>query len=136
MGVEYLVRSSVINELSASREDEGVQMHSYAQLRDAVREKKQVVAYYDDRRREMCPHLLGWRDDGTRWCLFYQFAGETSKGPIGPRNPPGWKCMDVQKLNRVQLRDGEWHTEHPKGGKYQRCMDHVEIEVSRQPGWW
>lgn len=111
-------------------------MPHYAQVKQAVRERKQVLAYYQNRRREMCPHLVGRRDDGTRWCLFYQFAGETKDGPIGPRNPPGWKCMDIAKLSGVQMREGDWHTERPKGGKYQRCMDHAEVEVTRLTSWW
>lgn len=106
------------------------------ELRQAIRERKQVIAFYQGRRREMCPHVLGWKDDGTRRCLFYQFAGETSKGPIGPSNPPGWRCMEVDRLTQLHLRDGGWHTERPKGGKYQHCMDRIELEVRREPGWW
>jgi hypothetical protein len=102
----------------------------------AIRERKQVHAYYQRKRRELCPHVLGTRHDGSAWCLFYQFAGETSSGLIGPRNPPGWKCMNLNDLSMVELKDGPWHTERPKGGKYQSCMDRVELEVQREASWW
>lgn len=98
-------------------------------IKTAIREKQQVHGYYQDLRREMCPHLLGHRMDGTTWCLFYQFAGETSDGPISAWNPPGWKCMSVRNLRGAELRRGPWHTDRPQGGKYQRCIDHVDFEV-------
>lgn len=94
-------------------------------LRQAILERKQVTATYDGYYREMCPHTLGWKD-GVRHVLSYQFAGESSQ-ELPPEGQ--WKCMDVDGLSDVTLRDGDWHTGTRKTGKPQTCVDQVEATV-------
>jgi len=58
--------------------------------------------------------------------LSFQFAGESSKG-LSPEGQ--WKCMDVDGLSQVSLRDGPWHTGTRKTNEPQRCVDQIEAEV-------
>lgn len=103
---------------------------AYDLLRRAILERKQVIAVYDGKLREMCPHSLGHKNGNAR-CLFYQFAGD-SKGQIYSQNDPranlNWRCMEVDKLQSVTLRDGPWHSisKHPG---HQTCVDEVDVQV-------
>jgi len=97
-------------------------------LRQAVREKKQVVATYDGYERELCPHVVGWKN-GVLQCLAYQFAGYSSKGRVTPESPANWRCLTVAKLGDVQLRDGEWHTS-ANHSRPSTCVDQIDVEVS------
>jgi len=98
---------------------------TYSLVRQAILEKKQIIAEYDGYHREMCPHVLGMKN-GVRHVLSYQFAGQTSEG-LPPEGQ--WKCMDVDNLSQVLLRDGPWHTGVRKTNKPQRCVDLNEIDV-------
>jgi hypothetical protein len=64
---------------------------TYALLRQAILERKHVIAEYDGFHREMCPHVLGWKD-GVRHIFSFQFAGGSSKG-LPPEGQ--WKWMSV-----------------------------------------
>ena len=91
----------------------------------AINQKKQVTGYYDGFYREMCPHVIGWKG-AVHHVLSYQFAGDSSKGL-----PPGgdWKCMDVDGISQLALRDGPWQT-GATHGKPQTCVDRVEAVVN------
>lgn len=96
----------------------------YTVIRDAIINKRQVLAFYDGFYREMCPHTLG-TTNGDRRALFFQFAGESSRGL-----PPSgmWRCMSLSGLRDVQVRDGDWHT-GTSHTRPQKCIAHVELEV-------
>jgi hypothetical protein len=98
---------------------------SYALVRQAILERKQIVADYDGYHREMCPHVLGMKD-GVRHVLSYQFAGQSSKGLPSEGQ---WKCMDVDGLSQVSLREGPWFTGTRKTDKPQTCVDLQQINV-------
>jgi hypothetical protein len=98
---------------------------TYALVRQAILQKKQIVAEYDGYHKEMCPHVLGMKN-GVRHVLSYQFAGQSSEG-LPPEGQ--WKCIDVDNLSQVLLRDGAWHTGVRKTNKPQRCVDLNEIDV-------
>jgi len=106
-------------------------MSTFDLLAQAIREKKQVLAVYDNFSREMCPHALGYKD-GIAKCLFYQYAGDSS-GTIYPqtdwRADKNWRCMDVDKLFQVTLRDGQWYS-RSKHTARQSCVDNVVVEVA------
>ena len=106
---------------------------TYSLLVEAIHLKKQVLAVYEDLLREMCPHVLGYKDSRLR-CLFYQFAGKSSRR-IYPLDHPlaymNWRCLILEKLEDVTLRDGEWYS-ISKLTQAQTCVDQVIIEVS---GW-
>ena len=90
----------------------------YSLLYQAIEEKKQVIAMYDGYLREMCPHVLGSKD-GVRHVLSFQFAGNSSQGfPAGGQ----WKCMDVDGLSNLSLREGLWFTGPRETGNPQPCV--------------
>jgi len=108
-------------------------------IADAIQGKLQVTATYHGLHREMCPHVLGFKLDkktGARraQCLFYQFAGESSRGLYDltdPRACENWRCLFLDELSDVASRPGPWFSISPHT-RPQRCVDEVSIEVS---GW-
>jgi hypothetical protein len=100
----------------------------YAVLRDAVVNKRQVVAEYEGRRRDFCPHVLGLKN-GRRRCLAYQFAGETSSGAAKP-GPDAWRCFDVDRLLIIEVREGPWFS-GPVHSRRQTCVDVVDVDSER-----
>ena len=97
----------------------------YTQCFDAILGKKQLVFTYRDRRREVCPHVLGFTR-GREMLLGYQFAGETN-GTL----PPGgeWRCFQVAEMHSIEMREGNWHT----GGSHSqmhRCVGEVDLDVN------
>jgi len=91
----------------------------------AIKDRKQIIVEYDGYHREMCPHVLGWKG-GVRHVLSFQFAGDSSQG-LPPEGQ--WKCMDVDGLSGVVLRDGPWHTGTRKTSKPQSCVDLGRIDI-------
>ena len=51
----------------------------YEIVKDAIQNKKVIVASYDGHERIMCPHVLGTKK-GRPQALFYQFAGSSRSG--------------------------------------------------------
>ena len=102
----------------------------YNLIATAIRDRKQVTAVYDGRYREMCPHQLGRSKNGREQCLFYQFGGESNSRDIIVGAVDNWRCLPLDGLTDVALRDGEWHTasnyEHPA-----TCLDTIDVEVGR-----
>lgn len=94
-------------------------------LKNAILNKQQVRAHYDGYYREICPHVIGWKN-GVHHVLVYQFAGDGST----PLPPDGqWKCMDVDKLEILSIASGPWHTSLKPHTKPQTCVGEIEVEV-------
>jgi len=100
---------------------------NYVTIRDAITKKQQVVATYNGYVREMCPHVIGYKG-GREQALFYQFAGESSSGPIIPGSEKNWRCIPIAGLESVSVRDGAWHTSE-NHTRRQTCVDQVDVEV-------
>jgi hypothetical protein len=90
-----------------SAEDLG---ENYRLVRKAIARKQQVLAFYRGYYREMCPFLIGISRHGRLQALFYQFAGESSQQIGPPGSPDNWRCIAVDELEDVRLRDGDWHS--------------------------
>lgn len=103
-------------------------MDVYQMVRQAIIDKKQVIATYHGHPREMCPHVIGWKG-GRAQALFYQFAGASSSG-LGPDGSPGnWRCLFLDELSNVTVRTGAWHTA-PNHSRPQTCVDDIDVEVT------
>ena len=103
-------------------------MSTYTTIKQAIISKQQVVATYDGHVREMCPHVIGTKD-GREQALFYQFGGTSGSRPIEPAgSPKNWRCIPIDGLSGVSVRDGAWHTATDHS-KRQTCVDHVDVEV-------
>ena len=100
---------------------------SYQIIRNAITQKKQVVATYDGFVREMCPHCIGLNKDGGEQALFFQFGGGSKSGL-----PPGgaWRCIKVDQLSGVSPKDGPWHTGATQHSKPPTCVKQVDVEVA------
>jgi len=98
---------------------------TYAIVRQAILDMRQIVGTYRGHRREMCPHVIGTKDGGER-ALFFQFAGSSSSGL-----PPGgeWRCIPIEGLSAVSSRSGQWYTAASGHTQPQRCMDVIDVQV-------
>ena len=82
---------------------------TYLLLRRAILHLRPVAATYQGRRRYLCPHVIG-HTGGRPHVLCYQFAGESESG-LAPDDPAAnWRCMYVDELTDVSVREGQWHT--------------------------
>ena len=98
---------------------------SYAVLRDAIVNKKQVTCTYQGFVREICPHVIGRGKNGEAMVLSFQFAGQSSSG----LQPGGqWRCMKVDDITGVQARNGPWHT-GDNHNRPQTCVKDIDVEV-------
>jgi hypothetical protein len=101
-------------------------MNAYDIIRDAILNKRQIVATYQGCRREMCPHALGMKKGRYR-VLFFQFAGESNSGlPQGGQ----WRCINLDELERISVREGPWHTGSRTTSRRQFCIDDVHVEAA------
>lgn len=76
----------------------------------AVASKRPIEAQYHGRRRLFCPHRLGRNRSGQLRVLCYQYGGESDSGLEGPGSPANWRCVVLEKLSKVGLRDDGWRT--------------------------
>lgn len=94
----------------------------YSIVRQAILDEDQIVATYSGHRREMCPHVIGTKNE-RRQALFFQFAGSSSSGvPAGGE----WRCIPIDGLSDVASQPGEWHTS--SHSQPQTCVDGIDIE--------
>ena len=99
---------------------------AYDTIRDAIVNRRPLTCWYADKRREVCPHVLG-RKNGRAQVLAFQFAGDSVSGlpPAGD-----WRCMPVDALTGVEISEGPWRT-NPAAVRPQTCVDEVDVEVGR-----
>jgi len=97
---------------------------SYQLIRDAIAEKKQVVATYGGHEREMCPHAIGTKN-GRSQAIFFQFGGGSSKG-LPPEGE--WRCLAIDDLSDISVQDGEWRTAS-NHSQPNTCIDEIDFEV-------
>jgi hypothetical protein len=96
---------------------------TYALVRRAIAERRQVHAAYGGHQRRMCPHVIGTKA-GQQRALFFQFAGSSSRGlPSGG----DWRCLPLAGLGDVSIHDGPWHTR--AHSEPQRCIDDVDLAI-------
>ena len=99
---------------------------TYRLFRTAILERKQVTCVYKDCYREVCPHVLGFKD-GQEMALTFQFGGQSKSGlPRGGE----WRCLVLAQVSDARIRDGAWYT----GGSHrttQVCVGIVDVDVNR-----
>ena len=103
----------------------------YELLRLAAIRRQPVAAIYEGLPRLLCSHVLG-RKEGRLHAFVYQFGGSSSRGLPTAEGVGVWRCLAVEKLSQVALREGEWHSE-PRSRR-QTCIDEVDFDVDAQPG--
>ena len=96
---------------------------TYALFREAILAERQVICDYDDRYRELCPHIIGRNRNGEEVVLAWQFAGESS-GAL-----PQWRCLRLANVTNASLREGRWH----EGGSHrseQTCVSDIDLDIN------
>jgi hypothetical protein len=96
-------------------------------IRDAIETKRCVRAAYGGFVREMCPHVLGYKN-GRAQCLFYQFAGGSQSGLGSLGSDQNWRCLPLDGLTAVEIVAGPWQSS--PYSRPQTCIDQVEIQVT------
>jgi hypothetical protein len=99
---------------------------AYRIIWKAIRARKRIIFSYDDRPRQACPHILGYKASGDEAVFVFQVGGKSSK-PLAPEGD--WRCFDLDRMADIQLRDGPWRggTRHRKA---QTCVRFVDIDVN------
>src|SRR5262249_33300560 len=99
---------------------------TYKLIVEAMAERKHLLCTYDGFARELCVHLLGNNKAGQESVLAFQFAGAAKEGL--PRDGK-WKCLVVEKMSNVRLREGPWHGGESHA-RQQRCVAVVDYDVN------
>ena len=98
----------------------------------AVANRQPIEAMYQGRLRLFCPHRLGRNRAGQLRVLCYQYGGESQSGlqPVG--STANWRCVALEKLSRVRLVEGVWHTV-PNHSWPASCVAQADIDAADQP---
>jgi hypothetical protein len=102
---------------------------SFILIERAIRNKQIVCAMYKGHYREMCPHTLGWSKTRKEHALLYQFGGSSQSGLQPDGSQQNWRCLDLDELSSVTIKDGTWHTADNHSRK-QTCVFEVAAEVT------
>ena len=92
-------------------------------LRTAMLQKKPIAAFYGDRRRLLCPYVLGRNKQNHLHVLCYQYKGGSGSG---------WRCIAVEKLSEVEITDFPWQG-GDRHSRVQTCIEHVELDAEKPP---
>jgi hypothetical protein len=102
-----------------------VPSESYRLIRQAMRNRHQIVCVFDGLVRQACPIILGYSADGREVVFAYQFSGKTSAGG----KLPGWRCFSLAKVSALQSSLGEW-IEGESHKQPQNCVRFVDVDVN------
>ena len=104
----------------------------YELLRCVAIRRQPVAATYDGQLRLLCPHV-GGRKSSRLHVFCYQFGGSSNSiEPLAQEGRGVWRCLAVEKLSQVELRNDTWHTE--SRSPQQTCIDEVDFDTDAQPG--
>jgi hypothetical protein len=98
---------------------------TYKRFRQAILGEKQVTCLYGGHYRELCPHIIGFKD-GKEKVLAFQFAGESAT--TLPKSGQ-WRCLYLSDVSHVRLRSGPWHAGSGHSTQ-QRCVDIVDLDIN------
>jgi hypothetical protein len=98
---------------------------TYQLLRQAVRERHQLMFRHKGRPRQTSPVILGYAADGREVLFAWQFGGETSKGS----KLPGWRCFYLEEMSDVAARAGRWF-EGDSHTQAQTCVHRVDVDAN------
>jgi len=73
---------------------------AWGSLEAALRQRRPVLLGYHGRRRLVCPHALGWKNDRPM-LLAYQTGGETTAGTLPTDPTKRWRCLFVDEVDSV-----------------------------------
>ncbi|MFB3818607.1 MAG: hypothetical protein ACE147_13170 [Candidatus Methylomirabilales bacterium] len=91
----------------AKRDAETSPADTIALLRDAIRDKEQVVAFYRDRLTIFCPHVLASGPDAVH-VLAFVLIGELESFDEEFTSPKRWRWIRAADLKSAMRRPGAW----------------------------
>ena len=100
----------------------------YRLVRAAVVGKHPIRATCHGCDRWFCLHRLGRNHQGQVRVLCYQYAGESERGLQADGSPANWRCIALEKLSKVELQGGAWHTA-PNHSRPQTCVAEVDVDA-------
>jgi uncharacterized protein len=106
-------------------DEKTLQSAAFELIKQAIAERKLVSAVYHDLRRELCPHVLGWKAEREH-ALFFQVGGDSVKGLASAGS---WRCLNLDELSEVEIRDGEYRTGPGYFDNPQTCVDRIEAQI-------
>ena len=95
----------------------------------AIRGRHAVVMMAERRRREVCPHALGLKND-RRKVLVYQFAGASASGLA---HDGAWRSFFLDDIWWVEIADGPWHSSRDFIVKAEASFDSIECQAQPMP---
>jgi hypothetical protein len=98
----------------------------------AVANKRPMEAIYQGRHRLFCPHRLDRNKEGQLRVLCYQYSGDSQTGLQASGPPMNWRCVALERLSRVKLAEGDWHTA-PNHSRPASCVAEADIDAEDQP---
>jgi len=101
--------------------------NAFELIRQAIAERKLISAVYHGLQRDLCPHVLGWKGEREH-ALFFQVGGDSAKGLAVAGS---WRCLNLDELAEVEIRDGEFLTGPGYYDNPQKCVDKIEAQVPR-----
>ena len=104
----------------------------YGIVRMAVEARRPISAVYDGQPRLFCPHRLGRNKGGQLRALCYQFGGASRSGLEPPGSPENWRCIALDKLSNVELREGAWQTA-PNHSRPASCVVDADVDAEDYP---
>jgi hypothetical protein len=78
------------------------------------------------RRREVCPHALGYKDH-RRKVLVYQYSGASASGLA---KDGAWRCFFLDDIRWTEIIDGAWCSSRDYVIKADTSFDYIECQVS------
>jgi hypothetical protein len=110
----------------------GLWQDVYWIVRKAVEGRRPISCEYHNLPRLFCPHRLGRNKDRQLRVLCYQYGGESESGLQPPGSAANWRCIALDKLSRVELLNGMWHTA-PNHSRPASCVVDPDVDAEDYP---
>src|SRR5689334_22593371 len=103
----------------------------YRLIWEAIVNKRPISAVYKDRYRLFCAHWLGRNGLGQARVLCDQYGGESKSGLSTADSADNWRCVNFEKLRRVQIVDGLWET-GPSHSRPATCVVDADVDADEE----
>ncbi|MFX0087767.1 MAG: WYL domain-containing protein [Candidatus Hodarchaeota archaeon] len=94
----------------------------------AMEKRKSLGGYYNSLYRKFSPYKIG-KKRGVLYCLGYQYAGNSSSGPILNESRQNWRCFNIVKFKNLEILSDPFQEPRIKPWKRQTCIEVILKEV-------
>jgi hypothetical protein len=99
-------------------------------LKTAIWSRRCVVMFAEWRRRDVCPHALGYQGQRLK-VLVYQYSGGSA---LGLAQDGGWRCFSLDDIAWAEIIEGGWRTSPDYLIKAESIFKTIKYQVSARPG--